>query len=179
MVGSKLPSVVSVLSLLLGLATGCAPQGQQQGAEDLSGRTIRVVATTSMVADLMRTVGGERLEVTGLMGPGIDPHLYKASEGDVGRMAQADLIAYNGLHLEGKMAELFEQMDARGVPTLAVTDALEASDYLASPNYTGNFDPHIWLDVRRWQAAVRYAAKALGEMDPTHAEDYQARAEAW
>ena len=83
------------------------------------------------------------------MGPGVDPHLYKASEGDVIRMAQADIVFYNGLHLEGKMTEVFEQMSRRGIPTVAVAEqAVPDSLRLMSMTYTGNFDPHVWFDVK-------------------------------
>ena len=74
---------------------------------------IKIVTTTGMIADAVKNIGGDKVEVRALMGPGVDPHLYKASEGDVSRMTNADIIFYNGLHLEGKMTEVFHKMKGR------------------------------------------------------------------
>lgn len=166
--------------MVLAVISGCEPSTGQQSGKDFSDQTINVVATTSMVADLVGIVGGDRVEVTGLMGPGIDPHLYKASEGDVARMAGADVIFYNGLHLEGKMTEVFEQMAQRHIPTVAVAQgSVPDSLLLDSSVYTGNYDPHVWFDVSLWQRVAQYVAQELAEMDPTHAAGYQARADAY
>ncbi len=155
-------------------AAGCRPAAPG-AASDLADRPIRVVATTSMLADLARALGGDRLEVAGLMGPGVDPHLYKASEGDVVRMAGADLILYNGLHLEGKMTEVFEQMQGRGIRTLALAEeAVPDSLRIATPVFAGNYDPHVWFDVRLWQRVARRLHAALRELDPTHGDTYDA-----
>lgn len=166
----------SALALLLFGVTlpGCAPAGSR--GEDLSGRSIRVVATTSMIAELVREVGGTRVEVEGLMGPGVDPHLYKASEGDVARMSRADVIFYNGLHLEGKMAELFEQMGVLSIPTFALADAVPEESLLVSEYFTGNYDPHIWFDASLWKDAALLAAENLSSIDSTSAEAYRANA---
>ncbi|RMF64300.1 MAG: manganese transporter, partial [Bacteroidetes bacterium] len=160
------------------LITGCG-QTASRSPEDLANRTIRVVATTSMIADLVRNVGGDRVEVTGLMGPGVDPHLYKASEGDVMRMASADVIFYNGLHLEGKMSEIFEQMEQRGIPTFAITEGIDSTKYRPSAQFQGNYDPHVWFDVSLWMEAAHYVAEALASLDPAHADVYRANAEAY
>jgi manganese/zinc/iron transport system substrate-binding protein len=140
-------------------------------AKDLSGRKIRAVSTTGMIADLLGEIGEGRLQVTCLMGPGVDPHLYKASEGDVIRMASADVIFYNGLHLEGKMTEVFERMGKR-VRTVAVTDGIPRERLLNPPEFEGAYDPHVWFDVSLWREAAAHAARALAEMDPAHADVY-------
>lgn len=166
---------------LLGLAAlsvaACGPAGGED--VDLAGRTVRVVATTSIVADLVREVGGERVEVTALMGPGVDPHLYRASEGDVRRMTEADVVFYNGLHLEGRMVELFEQMADRGVPTVAAAGGIEEDQLLAPPEFQGAHDPHIWMDVMLWKEATLWAGEALAGLDTAHAEGYRDRANAY
>jgi manganese/zinc/iron transport system substrate-binding protein len=169
-------AILLALIGVLSVAPGCERQ-RNAGApsEDLSGRKIRVVATTGMVADLVREIGRERVEVTGLMGPGVDPHLYKASEGDVIRMAAADVIFYNGLHLEGKMAEVFERMGKR-VRTVAVTDGISRDRLLSPPEFKGAYDPHVWFDVSLWAKTVSQGSQALVEMDPKHAERYRANA---
>jgi len=141
----------------------------------LGERTVRVTATTSIVADLAREVGGERVAVTGLMGPGVDPHLYKASEGDVRRLAEADIIAYNGLHLEAKMADVLGQLGAR-TPTVAVAEALPRDRLMSPPEFAGQFDPHVWHDPVLWRHAAERMADALAELDTLHAATYRANA---
>jgi manganese/zinc/iron transport system substrate-binding protein len=140
---------------------------------------LHIVATTSIVADLARQLGDEFVNVIALMGPGIDPHLYRASEGDVTRMQQADLILYNGLHLEGKMAEVFARMQALGRPTLAVAECVPDSLRLEASGFGGTYDPHVWMDVRRWQYAARCVAETLARMDTAHASAYHARLEVY
>ncbi|HSO27395.1 MAG TPA: zinc ABC transporter substrate-binding protein, partial [Anaerolineales bacterium] len=115
---------IGLLLIVAGVLAGCAvPAGRADGA--LRERPIRVVATTGMIADIAKNVGGERVEVAGLMGPGVDPHLYKASEGDVTLIGSADVIFYNGLHLEAGMAKVFERIGDRLVISVAVTDPID------------------------------------------------------
>jgi manganese/zinc/iron transport system substrate-binding protein len=91
-------------------------------------------------------------------------------------MGQADVIFYNGLHLEGKMTEVFEQMEQRQIPTFALANGLNPTQYRASANFPGNYDPHLWFDVQYWQAVARYVANTLSTLDPTHQETYQSHA---
>ncbi|GAB4365046.1 MAG: zinc ABC transporter substrate-binding protein [Calditrichia bacterium] len=155
----------------------CSKQGDKTASpkKDYSRRTIRVITTTGMIADAVQNVGGERVEVRALMGPGVDPHLYKASEGDVTRMAQADVIFYNGLHLEGKMSEVFARMRDR-IKTVAVTDSIPRDSLLAPPEFEGAYDPHVWFDVTLWMKVVEYIRDVFVEIDSTHAEVYRRNA---
>jgi manganese/zinc/iron transport system substrate-binding protein len=137
-----------------------------------------VVATTGMIADIARNVGGEHVRVVGLMGPGIDPHLYKASEGDVRRLWRARIIFYNGLHLEARMAEVLEHMDAR-TRTVAVTDPVDRGRLLAPAQFQGAYDPHVWFDVSFWIAATEAVRLGLSEVDPANATRYAANAGAY
>jgi manganese/zinc/iron transport system substrate-binding protein len=141
------------------LLTGCA------GEERIDDGRLRVVTTTGMIADLAERVGGERVRVTGLMGPGVDPHLYKASAGDVRTLSSAELIFYNGLHLEAAMAEVLREMDGR-IRTRAVTDAIPRDRLLTPPEFEGQYDPHVWFDVSLWMWAAERTAEALIETDP-------------
>ncbi len=166
-----------VLLGVIGILTACG-QAAGKAEADLSQRPIRVVTTVGMINDIVQNVGGERVEVTGLMGPGVDPHLYKASEGDVSRMAEADVIFYNGLHLEAKMGEVLEKMEGR-VRTVAVTAGIDQSSLLAPPEFEGSFDPHVWFDVSLWMKAVEQVRDTLVEMDPDHYDLYQANAESY
>ncbi len=139
---------------------------------------IRVVATTGMVADAVAHVGGERVEVEALMGPGIDPHLYKASEGDLRRLEHADVIFYSGLHLEAKMADVLERIGAQR-HTRAVAEAIPERDLLSPAQFKGQHDPHVWFDVRLWMHAVEEARDTLVELDPRSAALYRANAAAY
>ena len=144
-------------------------------------RKVRITATTSIVADLVRAVGGSEVVVASLMGPGVDPHLYKASARDVSKMIEADIVVYNGLHLEGKMGDIFEDMKERGAPTIAIAEiGIPDSLLLESDIFQGNFDPHIWFDVELWAQAGYALASALGALDSTrkdlfllHAANYE------
>jgi manganese/zinc/iron transport system substrate-binding protein len=132
-----------------------------------------------MIADIVKVVGGEHVEVTGLMGPGVDPHLYKASEGDVTSLQNADVIFYNGLHLEAQMGGVLERMGDFGITTVAVTDKIDRTSLNAPPEFEGNYDPHVWFDVTLWMKAVEQVEETLVEVDPANRSDYEANAEAY
>jgi manganese/zinc/iron transport system substrate-binding protein len=162
-----------LLVLLLcapGVLLGCVPDG---GAEE-DGR-VAVVATTGMVGDVALRVGGDRVRVTTLMGPGVDPHMYKASEGDVRRIFRAEVIFFNGLHLEARMGEVLAHMGGR-VRTHAIAEGIAPDRLLQSEDYEDAFDPHLWFDVSLWAETVEIVRDALIELDPEHAEEYAARA---
>ena len=162
------------LLLLPLILSGCAKVNATT-VPDVSGRTIKAVATTGMIGDIVTNVAGERVELSTLMGPGIDPHLYKASEGDVQDLVEADVIFYNGLHLEAKMSDVLERLEG-GVITAAVTSRLPRSELLRPPQFAGAYDPHVWFDVRYWMEAARTVRDTLEELDPAHAELYQRNA---
>jgi manganese/zinc/iron transport system substrate-binding protein len=149
------------------------------GARQPADERLQVVATTSIVADLVQTLGGDRVAVEALMGPGIDPHLYKASAGDARRMSDADLIFYSGLHLEGKMSELLEQMGERGTDTVAVTDCVPEEKLISASGFSGVHDPHVWFDVKLWSMTATCVAEALIERDPAGADGYRQRADSF
>ncbi|MBI2346585.1 MAG: zinc ABC transporter substrate-binding protein [Deltaproteobacteria bacterium] len=163
----------------LGACSRAAPPSTDSGAARAAvsaEKPLRIVTTIGMIADAAEKVGGPYVKVTGLMGPGVDPHLYKASEGDIQRLAQADLILYNGLNLEGKMGDIFVKM-ARTRPTIAVTEDVDAKRLREPPEFQGHYDPHLWFDVELWTGAVHRIARGLAEFDPAHAKEYQANAE--
>lgn len=172
---SKIVFICLILTLPFLAACGTA---ETQAGVELSNRPIKVVTTIGMIADIVENVGGDRVEVTGLMGPGVDPHLYKASEGDVTLMAEADIIFYNGLHLEAKMGEILEQMDGR-IKTVAVTEDIDRATLLAPPEFDGNYDPHVWFDVTFWMKATEEVRDALIALDPNSAAIYQDNAAAY
>ncbi len=164
-----------VLVLGLSLVTGCTSKPKTE--KD----TIDVVCTTGPVADILRNIGGARLNVIGLMGPGVDPHLYRAVAADVERLNDADIIFYNGMHLEGRMADMFERLAERK-PTFAVTQSLVDANnpkLRKPPEFEGYYDPHVWHDPKLWAECVKYVAKVLGENDPSHREVYVKNSETY
>ncbi|MFH1894062.1 MAG: zinc ABC transporter substrate-binding protein [Candidatus Zixiibacteriota bacterium] len=150
--------------LILTSLIGCGKKEEEKKSEKVEKKKIEVVTTTGMIADIVKNIGGDAVNVTALMGPGVDPHTYKASAGDVGKMANADVIFYNGLHLEGAMSEVFERMSGE-VRAVAVTDRIMESHLLESPQFEGAFDPHVWFDVRVWMMAVELVRDILIEYD--------------
>lgn len=142
---------------------------------------IKVVATTGQVAELVARVGGDHIKVEGLMGPGVDPHLYRPIASDVRKLSEADAIFYNGLHLEGRMADLFVQM-ARRKATFAVTEGLTNRNdqrLREPPDFEGMYDPHVWHDVALWSDCANDVADMLAKFDPSHADDYRKNAAAY
>ena len=127
---------------------------------------LNVVTTTSMVTDLVKNIAGTQINLQGLMGSGVDPHLYKASEGDVSKLANADLIFYNGLHLEGKLVEVFEKMHNKKTKTIAISDALDKNTLIGSEYFASNYDPHIWFNISYWKQATQFIVKKLSEAIP-------------
>ncbi len=165
----------TVLIVMALVASGCASAADKG---DIATRKIDVVTTIGMITDIVENVGGERVDVIGLMGPGIDPHLYKASESDVSKLTNADVIFYNGLHLEAQMGEVFEQMSGQS-RTVAVSERIDESLIIASDQYEGAPDPHVWFNVEFWMQAVEVVRDTLVDMDPGSAELYRQNAEAY
>jgi manganese/zinc/iron transport system substrate-binding protein len=163
-------SILIGVILVATTGSGCVPADP-----DVDDGRISVVTTTGMIGDLAAVVGGERTRVVSLMGPGVDPHLYKASEGDVRRIFRAQVIFFNGLHLEARMGEVLEHMDAR-TRTVAIAEAIDPRRLLRPPEFEGAYDPHIWFDVTLWMEMVGAVRDAMVEQDPEHAAGYRERA---
>jgi manganese/zinc/iron transport system substrate-binding protein len=142
---------------------------------------IRVVCTTGQVAEMIQRIGGAHVAVDALMGPGVDPHLYSPIASDVRKLSAADAIFYNGLHLEGRMAQSFVQM-AQKKATFAVTEGIESRHderLREPPEFEGLYDPHVWHDAVLWGDCVKDTADALAAFDAKHADEYRANAEAY
>jgi manganese/zinc/iron transport system substrate-binding protein len=140
---------------------------------------LHVVATTGMIADVVRNVAGEHAKVTQLMGEGVDPHLYKATRSDVTTMLRADVVFYNGLLLEGKLTDALVRVATSGRPVYAVTELVDESYLLEPPEFKGLYDPHLWMDPSAWAHAVEVVRDKLAEQDPAHADAYRANATAY
>ena len=164
--------------------SGCGPSmnGGDAGpdAGDAAG-PIQVAATIGMIADVVRNVAGEQAEVEGIIGEGVDPHLYKPTRADVVTLSGADVVFYNGLLLEGKMTDVLVQVATSGKPVRAITESiLGDSDYLLEMEDGSDYtDPHVWMDVQGWLRGVDVIAGTLAEYDPAHGSGYRERAAAY
>lgn len=137
---------------------------------------LKVTTTIGQIADAVKNVGGDHVEVEPLMGPGTDPHVYRASQGDIAKLDGADIIFYNGLNLEGNMGDILVKM-AKDKPTIAVTEAISEDQLLEQDD--GIYDPHVWFDLQLWQEAVKAVEVGLSEIDPAHEDAYRENAEAY
>ena len=162
------------LALPLAVA-GVAPLAAAQDA----GAPIRITTTTGMIADLAANIGGDRVEVVSLMGPGVDPHLYKPSAGDIQRLEEADVIFYNGLELEGRMTDILVKIARAGTPTVPVAEGITPEFLREPPEFAGKYDPHIWFDVTLWQMAAQRVKDELAAIDPASDALFQANLDAY
>jgi manganese/zinc/iron transport system substrate-binding protein len=172
-----------LVASILAISVGCggAPRADGEPTPEIAETRqfngeypIQLVCTTGQVADMLRNLGGEHVVVATMMGPGVDPHLYRESPSDIERLNSADAIFYNGVHLEGRMADLFERLAARQ-PTFAVTHSLvEAKDprLRKPPEFEGYYDPHVWHYPTLWADCAQYVTSVLCQFDPSHRDDY-------
>ena len=140
---------------------------------------LNVVTTTTMLTDLVKSIGGDVIHVEGLMGSGVDPHLYRASEGDVSKLFNADVVFYNGLHLEGKLVEVFEKMERQNVKTIAVASTIDENQLIGSEYFASNYDPHIWFNINFWTQITTFVTEKLKEADPDNAVLFDRNREAY
>jgi manganese/zinc/iron transport system substrate-binding protein len=136
------------------------------------GSKMKIVTTTGMIKDAVENIVGDHADVTALMGPGVDPHLYKATQGDLQKLTDADVVFYNGLHLEGKMGEVLEKL-GHLKPVIAVSTDIPESRLRAVPGFQGTHDPHIWFDVNLWENAVRTISTYMQKHDTASAMLYR------
>jgi manganese/zinc/iron transport system substrate-binding protein len=173
-------AVILVVALCAGCGTSATPaDGRSSSPGTFQGEyPIRATVTVGMVADIVRNVGGEHVEVTQIMGAGVDPHLYKATRDDVQTIMGGDIVFYSGLMLEGKMSDTLVKV-ARSKPVVAVTELLDESQRLEPEDFQGHYDPHVWMDVSAWSKCVDAVAGALAGFDPRHAAAYEGNAKAY
>ena len=133
---------------------------------------INVVTTTSMITDLVKNIGGKHINIQGLMGSGVDPHLYKASEGDVSKLVNADVIFYNGLHLEGKLVDVFEKMGSGTKTPIALADELDKTTLIGSDYFASNYDPHVWFNIEYFKQFAKKVTQILSEKNPKNTVNF-------
>lgn len=162
-------SLIGVFTIAL-LSTGAlATDGPPE-------RPYKIATTVGMVTDIVRQVAGDKAAVAGIIGEGVDPHLYKPTRNDVSTLGAADVVFYSGLMLEGKMADALVRI-ARSKLVVAVTEKLDEKYLLEPPEMQGHFDPHVWMDVAAWMRAVDVVAASLSEYDRGNASYYRANAD--
>jgi manganese/zinc/iron transport system substrate-binding protein len=172
---ARVVGVVSITTLLgLGLV-GC---NGSSGPPKFEGPPVKVTCTTTIVADVVKRVGGDRVQIETLMGPGKDPHTHITSSADRKHLDAAHLVFYSGLHLEGKMADLFEKNRDRW-RAHAVTKGIDEAQLIRADVDGGEHDPHVWFDVKLWMKTVRVVQDALTQLDPAGGEVYARNADAY
>jgi manganese/zinc/iron transport system substrate-binding protein len=149
-------------ALLSIVSTACSTAGRQDSDK------LNIVCTTGMIGDALTHIAGDAAQVTALMGPGVDPHLYKPTQGDLGLLSQADVIVYNGLHLEGKMGEVLKKL-SRTKKVIAMGELLPPELLRHPEGDPEAHDPHIWFDVSLWARAVRAVGEQLAQTDSSNA----------
>tara|TARA_R110002096_G_scaffold139504_6_gene293856 strand:+ start:631 stop:1614 length:984 start_codon:yes stop_codon:yes gene_type:complete len=171
------PILHRLFLLLAPLALFLSSCGEKAPSESEGPYT--VAATIGMIADIVREVAGDSVQVKGIIGEGVDPHLYKPTSTDVKALQAADVVFYNGLMLEGKMGDVLVRLARTGKPVYAVTEEiLTLSDYILTDEESHE-DPHVWMDVQGWIKAVNVVTKALSEYDSTNAATYQSNASSY
>lgn len=161
---------------------GAADHRSPSSGKDDSPRRLKIVATTGMVADMVKHVAGDRGEVISLMGPGVDPHLFRPLLQHVKKMNDADVIFYSGLMLEGRMQDAIAQVNRPDRPAVAVTHGLETSEkeFLRSPpEFEGHYDPHVWMDVKAWIRCMDQVVETLSMVDAANKEVYRQNADTY
>ena len=166
------------LVALAALLVGCQPSQAVKPEGDQPGLT-KVVATVGMAADVARQVGGPEVEVVSLMGPGVDPHLYRPTAGDLRELESADIVLAVGLELEGRMEEALVRLRERGKQVVLLGEELPEADLREVSGFKGRFDPHVWFDVSLWSKTAPMVADALAKVDTDKAEEYKFSAKAF
>ncbi|MEO0586259.1 MAG: zinc ABC transporter substrate-binding protein [Planctomycetota bacterium] len=167
-------AATAILGASVLLALALLPGGLTRADEP----KFKVVATIGMVGDLVEQVAGDRAEVSTLMGPGVDPHLYKPTRNDIAKLMAADVIFYNGLLLEGKMTDALIRAATAGKKVYAVTELLDESTLLEPDDFEGLYDPHVWMDPAAWATTIPIIRDRLADFDPDGTTAYQANADA-
>jgi manganese/zinc/iron transport system substrate-binding protein len=152
------------------LFAGCAEKSENKKDDNLT-----IVTTTGMIRDAVENIVKEKAEVKSLMGPGVDPHYYKATQGDLTDLKSADIIFYNGILLEGKMEGVLKKLASKK-RVFAVSEKIERSRLRTVADFGGDektYDPHIWFDVSLWSEAVNFIGTTMAEQDPDNADFYK------
>ena len=163
----------SVLAGMMGAAVAVSTLAAPAIAQD---KKVTVVATTGMIADAVKQIGGDRVEVTALMGPGVDPHVYRQTRSDISAMVNAEAVFWHGLYLEAQMEDLFHQLGHTNT-VVALAESLPKDQLLPNEDYENRYDPHVWMNPRLWKGVVEAARDELTKLDPEGKATFDANAE--
>jgi manganese/zinc/iron transport system substrate-binding protein len=163
--------LVTLIGLIIILMGGLILSGCGAAVRESPNEKVLVTTTIGQIGDAVKNIGGEHVEVQSLMGPGVDPHLYKAKQSDIGKLQEADIIFYSGLHLEGKMLEIFKKMNEEK-PTYAIADSIPKDKLRKDSANNTAMDPHVWFDIDLWKIALEQVRDGLIKNDPQNKEDY-------
>ncbi|WP_281417516.1 metal ABC transporter solute-binding protein, Zn/Mn family [Lentibacillus saliphilus] len=155
--------------------TACSDTDDSTASNDGEGK-IHIVTTIAQIAEPISVIGGDFVEVDSLMGPGVDPHLYQPTQGDIKKLNEADVVLYGGLNLEGNMIEAFERIGEQK-PVVAVSEAISEDQLLLDEE--GAIDPHVWFDITLWKTALTEATDALKSYAPDHEDTFEKNKEAY
>lgn len=167
---------VVIVAIIIGVSAIFVQNNEDVNIEnlessDVTSEKILITTTTNVITDLVENIGGDTVSVTGLMGLGVDPHLYRPSASDVKKLQNADIVFYNGLDLEGKMGDIFVKIGREDTSVWAVSENIPPESLLSLDDQD-HFDPHIWWDVELWIEAAKVVATGLKEHDPENSEKY-------
>lgn len=163
---------------ILGLSLMLVACGSDEASDTSAEKEGNVVATTGQIADAVKVISGDKLSVTSLMGPGVDPHLYKATQSDMEKLDDAEVIFYNGLNLEGQLVEIFEKM-SKEKTVFAAAEVLDESNLLEDELDTTVHDPHVWFDIELWKEVVDKIGDILVTEYPEHKEEFEKNEKAY
>ncbi len=183
---SLLISSIAIVAIIAGISSTVLVQSNSSNTDEMSisdvgnsvtdSEKIMITTTTNVITVLVEKIGGDHVSVTGLMGPGVDPHLYRPSASDVKKLQNADIVFYNGLDLEGKMGDVFVKIGREGTAVWAVSENIP-HESLLNLETSANFDPHIWWDAELWMEAAKVVEMGLSEYDPKNSKTYEANLE--
>ena len=162
--------LIALFSALL-MVGACAEKKANE--VDTEGK-IHIVTTIAQIAEPLSIIGGEHVAIESLMGPGVDPHLYKATQGDIKKLEGSDIVLYSGLNLEGNLIQAFEKIGQKK-PVLAISEAIPKEKLLHDEN--GAIDPHVWFDIELWKISLGSATEELKKFAPDHADEFEANKE--
>lgn len=137
---------------------------------------VNAVVTIAMIGDVVENVGGDCVDVTAIMGPGVDPHLYEASAADVRTFQEAEVIFYSGYSLEGQLGDVLARFGEQK-PTVAVSPSSIDPGNLITVQDIYGIDPHLWMDASLWSQIAPSIAETLAEVQPDCADQFTANAE--
>lgn len=174
-----------ILATSLLVFSGCSDDHGRSDANEKSGGIpekpgpLTVVATIGMISDMVEEIGRENVEVTVLAGAGVDPHMYKPTPSDIKTLKNADIIFYNGIELEARMADAFVSLARNGKKTFPVTENIDPKEFREPEEFEGKYDSHVWQDVLIWKQAAQKIEKELTAADPKNASEYEKNAEVY